>query len=136
MYRPDERSGLRLSDADRDQAIARLSEHYAAGRLDKEEFDERSDAVWTAKTYADLDPVFADLGPVRPRPGWAGPRPWGPWGRRGWLPVPFVPVLFLLIVLTVLTHIPFVLLAFAGCFLAFGRGRRRWRRAQISGNRF
>ena len=134
MHRPDHRSDLRLGDVDRDEAIARLSEHYAAGRLDKEEFDERSDAVWTAKTYADLAPIFADLGPSasggdRFNPGWSGP-----WGRRGWLPVPFVPVLFVLIGLTVLTHVPFVLLAFFGCLFVFGR--RRSQRSQISGNRF
>ncbi|MFL6028297.1 MAG: DUF1707 domain-containing protein [Friedmanniella sp.] len=127
MYRNDgraeQRPELRLSDADREDAIARLSEHYAAGRLDKDEFDERSDAVWTARTGADLAPIFADLAAPRSaqRPG-----PRGPWVRRGWFPVPFVPVLFVLIALTVLTHIPFVLLAFAGCFLLLGR-RRGWR---------
>jgi len=126
MSRTDHRRGprpdLRLSDADRDEAIARLSEHYAAGRLDKDEFDERSDAVWTARTGADLAPVFADLGPLRTeRPR----RPYrGAWGRRGWFPLPFMPVLFVLIALTVLTHIPFVLLAFVGCVLLFGRRRR------------
>lgn len=51
----------RLSDADREQALARLGEHYAVGRLDKDEYDERSDAIWSAKTQADLRPVFADL---------------------------------------------------------------------------
>jgi hypothetical protein len=114
------RPELRLSDADRDDAIVRLSEHFAAGRLDKDEFDERSDAVWTARTGADLAPVFADLAPPRRERPYAGP-----WPRRGWLPLPFFPVLFLLIALTVVTHVPFVLLAFAGWFLLFGR-RRRW----------
>jgi hypothetical protein len=128
MYRPDQRpdvrADLRLSDADRDAAVARLSEHYAAGRLDKEEFDERSDAVWTARTRADLAPIFADLGPTQSERERSGHGYRGPWGRRGWLPVPFVPVLFLLIALTVLTHIPFVLLAFLGCAFVFSR---RWR---------
>jgi hypothetical protein len=130
MDRTDDRQGprpeLRLSDADREDAIARLSEHYAAGRLDKDEFDERSDAVWTARTGADLTPVFADLEPV----GSAQPHPAfrGPWGRRGWMPLPFLPVLFVLIALTVLTHVPFVLLAFVGCFFVVGRRRRHaWR---------
>lgn len=124
MPRPE----MRLSDADRDEAIVRLSEHYAAGRLDKDEFDERSDAVWTAKTGADLVPIFADLGPVRREPRrYAGPP--GPWGRRGWFPFPLVPVLFVLIALTVVTHIPFVLLAFLGCAFVFSRRRRRsWHR--------
>jgi len=111
---------MRLSDAERDEAIARLSEHYAAGRLDKDEFDERSDAVWTAKTRGDLAPVFADLAP----PPRERVRRGGPWGRRGWFPLPFVPVLFVLIALTVVTHIPFVLLAVVGCFLFLGRRRR------------
>jgi hypothetical protein len=135
MHRPDQRSALRIGDAERDDAIARLSEHYAAGRLDKQEFDERSDAVWTAKTYADLAAIFADLerGPSQAERAW-GP---GPWVRRGWFPVPFAPVLFVLIVLTVITHVPFVLLAFLGCFFVFGgwRGRRRRRPAQNSGSR-
>ena len=134
MYRPDRRPeprpglrpDMRLSDADREDAIARLSEHYAAGRLDKDEFDERSDAVWTAKTGADLAPIFADLGSSRPEPS----RPTGPWGRRGWFPLPFAPVLFALIALTVVTHIPFILLAFLGCAFVFSRRRRRhWRGA-------
>jgi hypothetical protein len=129
MHRPDPRPRghhdrqpeLRLSDADRDDAIVRLSEHYAAGRLDKDEFDERSDAVWTARTGADLAPIFADLAPVaRARAPYAGP-----WVRRGWFPLPFVPVLFVLVALTVVTHVPFVLLAFVGWFLFLGR-RRRW----------
>ena len=126
MSRPDPRfrvrPELRISDADREAAIASLGEHYAAGRLDKDEFDERSDAVWTAKTGADLAPLFADLGPLHsPEPD---RRPRSPWGRRGWWPVPFVPVLLVLIALTALTHIPFVLLFVVGCFFLWGR--RRW----------
>jgi hypothetical protein len=121
---PELRPELRLSDADRDDAIVRLSEHYAAGRLDKDEFDERSDAVWTARTGADLAPIFADLAPARSERVPYAARS-GPWARRGWFPLPFVPVLFALIALTAVTHLPFVLLAFAGCFLFLGR-RRRW----------
>jgi Domain of unknown function (DUF1707) len=33
---------LRVSDADRDRAIAELSEHYQAGRLTTEEFEDRT----------------------------------------------------------------------------------------------
>lgn len=120
MHAPD--PDLRLSDVERDDAVARLSEHYVAGRLDKDEFDERSDAVWTARTQGDLAPIFVDLAPTRPARAHDGR------ARRGWLPVPFLPVLFVLIALTAITHIPFVLLAFLGCIAVFGRRRRHWLR--------
>jgi hypothetical protein len=119
--RPD----LRLSDADRDDAVARLGEHYAAGRLDKDELDERSDAVWSARTEADLDPVFADLGPTPAERARYRRHGHGWWGRPGWFPLPVVPVLFVLLALTVVTHVPFVLLALLGGALVLGR--RRWR---------
>jgi hypothetical protein len=83
---------LRLSDADREAAMDLLSEQYAVGRLTKDEFDERSDAVWSARTRGDLAPVFVDL-PVRApatpvRPAGRPPRP-----RRRWT-VPLAVVLW------------------------------------------
>ena len=71
---------LRLSDADREAAVDLLGDQYALGRLTRDEFDERSDAVWSAKTQGDLAPVFADL-PVA-RHG-AGHRPVRRWRRTG-----------------------------------------------------
>ena len=35
---------LRIGDDDREAAVTALGEHYAAGRLTKEEYDERADA--------------------------------------------------------------------------------------------
>ena len=52
---------VRISDTDREQAITRLGEHAAEGRLTPDELDERSDAVLAARTHADLEPLFADL---------------------------------------------------------------------------
>jgi hypothetical protein len=52
---------LRVSDAERDRAISDLSEHFQAGRLTMEEFEERSDQALHAKTYADLAVLFHDL---------------------------------------------------------------------------
>jgi hypothetical protein len=52
---------LRVSDADRDRAVAELSEHFQAGRLTLEEFDERSGQALQAKTARDLTGLFADL---------------------------------------------------------------------------
>ena len=51
----------RIGDAEREAAVTSLGEHYAAGRLTKEEFDERSDQAWAARTAAGLWPLFADL---------------------------------------------------------------------------
>lgn len=109
----------RLSDGDRDRAAAELSEHYAQGRLDAEEHAERLDAIWTARTRADLDPIFEDL----PRAVVERPAR----GRRGgWHSVPFVPVAAVLIVLSVLTHLPFwILILFVGCGL-FTRRAHAW----------
>ena len=52
---------IRASDADRDRTAAALREHMAAGRLTTEEFDERLDKVYAAKTLGDLDDLMADL---------------------------------------------------------------------------
>ena len=52
---------LRVSDADRDRAIAELSEHFQAGRLTQEEFEERSGRALQARTGDDLAALFTDL---------------------------------------------------------------------------
>lgn len=124
---------LRISDADRESAMELLSEQYAVGRLTKVEFDERSDAIWSARTEGDLVPVFADL-PVRSPVHWpaapsrglasASGRPFRRW------PIPLPLILFLLIALTVLTHLPFVIF---GLLLWFGLSRwgRHHHRARV-----
>ncbi|WP_433370896.1 DUF1707 SHOCT-like domain-containing protein [Streptosporangium sp. CA-115845] len=45
---------------------ARLSEAAAEGRIDLSELDERLERALSAKTYADLAPLAADLPPVVP----------------------------------------------------------------------
>ena len=55
---------VRIGDAERDRAISTLSDHFAAGRLSREELDERVDQAMQARFDADLRPLFADL----PRP--------------------------------------------------------------------
>ncbi len=46
---------IRASDADRDRAAEALREHHATGRLTVEEFQERLDRVYAAKTLGELD---------------------------------------------------------------------------------
>jgi hypothetical protein len=55
------RGVIRVSDAERDQAVAELSEHYQAGRLTLDEFDDRSSQALRARTGSDLDALFTDL---------------------------------------------------------------------------
>jgi GntR family transcriptional regulator len=52
---------LRVSDAEREAVTGRLAEHFAAGRLDQAEFDDRAGRAMSAKTRADLRGLFADL---------------------------------------------------------------------------
>jgi len=52
---------IRASDEDRDRTAALLREHHAVGRLTPEEFAERLDKVYTAKTVGELDELMTDL---------------------------------------------------------------------------
>ncbi len=56
---------LRIGDAERDAVAAELREHYAHGRLTLEEFNQRLDAVFAAKTQRDLSRLTSDLPHVR-----------------------------------------------------------------------
>ncbi|HET9897992.1 MAG TPA: DUF1707 domain-containing protein [Streptosporangiaceae bacterium] len=79
-------SGIRIGDADREATATSLREHFSHGRLTMEEFQERLDATFAAKTDVDLAKVTEDLpqanpyaAPWPPQPG--SPRPWSsrPW---------------------------------------------------------
>jgi len=52
---------IRASDADRDRAATLLREHHAAGRLTAEEFSERLDKAFAAKTVGEIDGLLRDL---------------------------------------------------------------------------
>jgi hypothetical protein len=52
---------LRASDADRERTVELLREHHAVGRLTADEFHERLDRAYAAKTRGDLDELLADL---------------------------------------------------------------------------
>ncbi|MFD5557894.1 DUF1707 domain-containing protein [Streptomyces sp. NPDC127068] len=74
---------LRASDADRELVVERLRDAMAEGRLDLDEFGERLEAAYAARTYGELAPITRDLPEVgtaptslvKPPPGTvAGPR--------------------------------------------------------------
>lgn len=52
---------IRIGDAERSEAISLLGDHYAAGRLDQDEFNERMDKASKAKTAVILLELFNDL---------------------------------------------------------------------------
>jgi hypothetical protein len=52
---------VRASDAEREQVVVELREHAAQGRLTLEEFSQRVDEAYAAKTVAELDEVKREL---------------------------------------------------------------------------
>lgn len=60
---------MRASDAERERVAERLREAVAEGRLDMEEFEQRLDATFKARTHGELVPLVSDL----PAPGTASP---------------------------------------------------------------
>ncbi|MEU5155016.1 DUF1707 domain-containing protein [Glycomyces sp. NPDC021274] len=60
---------LRISNADRELAIAQLQAALDEGRIDLVEFDERAKTAYEAKTNAELDLIFDDLPGGRPKEG-------------------------------------------------------------------
>ncbi|GLZ38559.1 DUF1707 domain-containing protein [Actinokineospora sp. NBRC 105648] len=68
-----EPSELRIGDTEREDALRALGEHMSAGRLDIEEYGERSARITTAKTRGELQVLFTDL--PAPRPAFGAPAP-------------------------------------------------------------
>ena len=130
LNRPPSSAGpVRIGDAERDQAVAELGDHFAAGRLTREEFDARVDQAMTARFDRDLQPLFVDLPRPKPVPG----RPAGPppslsvmWPLLfWWLPL----LLVAAVVVAVLLSAPWLIWTF--CWVLFVSafwGRSRYRR--------
>ena len=57
-------AALRASDADRDHAADVVRDAFVDGRLTREEFDVRRDAVLQARTIGDVLPLMRDLVPT------------------------------------------------------------------------
>jgi Domain of unknown function (DUF1707) len=52
---------VRASDADRDTVLSGLSEHFQAGRLTAEEFEDRAGRALSARTWGELEDLLRDL---------------------------------------------------------------------------
>ena len=57
-------AALRAADADRDVVRRVLGDAYAEGKLDREEFDERTDVVTASRTLGELPAIIDDLVPT------------------------------------------------------------------------
>jgi len=133
---------IRASDDDRESAVEVLRDAYAVGRLDLDEFDQRTTSAYAAKTWGELRSLTDDLPekpafgtglpalpPTRrderpePEPAGAGPRP-DP--RRPF--VPMLPMALVWLAIAAAAHtsaavIPLVLLSLFA-FRAAGWRRR------------
>jgi hypothetical protein len=155
MNGPAGRPEPRIGDKERDAAVAALGEHFAAGRITQEEFDERSSAAWQARTASQLAPLFADLPlphgvpyqgwppPQGARPGFGAPRGYPhpprypaspPPGHRHGRGSAWKAVLLVVVAIALAPHWPFIfigLLVWAALIWS-GRGRSC---GQTSGSR-
>jgi uncharacterized membrane protein len=59
--RPSQKTQIRIGDTERDRAVAALGDHFAAGRLTNEEFEQRMEQAIQARFNDDLEPLFVDL---------------------------------------------------------------------------
>jgi len=121
------RGAIRIGNAEREQAAASIAEHFSAGRLDAEEFEERTRAVYAARTERDLAPLFADL------PSGPGPKPEpAAEKRRQRIPMRMllgIVLLVLCVAWIAIVHVPpFFVIAFFWLFWGGRRGHRYWGR--------
>jgi hypothetical protein len=128
-FRPRD-PNLRASDAEREAIGERLRHHHTDGRLDAEEFQQRIDACYSAKTVGELRDLLKDL----PREEEAGPawRPGRPMLWRFW-GIPLVPVLITIVLVSAIgAHHHFfgfwilIPLFFLARMWMWRRGSRRW----------
>jgi hypothetical protein len=98
---------VRIGDAERESAVSALGDHYLAGRISKEEYDERTSVAWRAKTNSELWPLFADLPALRPKTTPVHvPAPNGA-GRSGHKSrVPLLPLLLVIVAVLAITNVP------------------------------
>jgi uncharacterized protein DUF1707 len=128
---PARQDALRIGDAERDAVAEALHEHFAQGRLTREEHEERLEVTLRAKTGADLREVTKDLpSPTGlPQPAPSRHRP----GRR---PAPLFPLLLAIILIATFAPAPLsffvalqlmLFLWLGAAFFSHSRRQRRYR---------
>ena len=130
---------LRVGDAERQQAVTALGEHFAAGRLDQDEYDTRIQSAYASRTRVDLQGLFGDLPEPVPFRA-AGHQPAGthqvgwqagrdardrPRRRTGAPVIPVIMAIAIFLGVSLLVHFPVVPLLFLLIWIGAGR-RRGW----------
>ncbi len=137
---------IRASDSDRERVVEVLRQAYTEGRLDLEEFDQRTTAAYATRTWAGLRELTRDLPadavlgadiekpraaaalpgqPEAGEPSGTGPGP----HRHGPVFVPFLPIALFWLVLAGAMHatglvVPMIILLLVCLRLAGMRSRR------------
>ena len=127
--RPSQKTQLRIGDTERDRAVAALGDHFAAGRLTNEEFEQRIEQAIKARFNDDLEPLFVDLPHtvephVEPKSQQHSDIPLA-WAAMFWLAPLFV---ITAVVAAVVLSAPWLVWIFLWMFLITGlfRHRRRY----------
>ncbi|WP_329002993.1 DUF1707 domain-containing protein [Kribbella sp. NBC_00709] len=120
---------VRIGDAERDQAVSLLSEHFVAGRLTQAEFEERSEQATRSRYNDDLEPLFDDLPTSTEvqvaQTGWPARSP----RRPGPPPAILMLMPFLmmgLVISSIALAAPWLLWGVFWVVLISGMSRRRW----------
>ena len=126
--KPAQKTPLRIGDAERDRAISELGDHFAAGRLTTEEFEQRVDQAIRARFNDDLEPLLIDL-PRTAEPSVESQSNHRSDAHLAWSPVLwFAPLLVVCaVVAAVILSAPWLVWMFLWVFLITGFFRRRRR---------
>lgn len=105
-------SAIRASDSDRESVVTILRDAYTVGRLTLEEFDERTTAALSGRTWGALSeltkdlPQHARLGADLPRAGEAGRAPAPKSAEPMWRIVPLLPIAAVWLVIALSARMP------------------------------
>jgi hypothetical protein len=121
---------LRASDAEREATADRLRQHHTDGRLDSDEFQERLDRCFAAKTVGELADLTRDL-PGDPGRQSSGARRGSPL-LGGLRMIPIVPIILAIVAIHLIVGvvsglwilIPLLIVARFTMFRCWGRRRR------------
>ena len=118
---------LRASDADREATADRLRKHHTDGRIDAEEFQERLDKCYAAKTVGELAALTRDLPVEHARRGSGARTGLGLLGSLRMLPI--VPIILAIVAIHLIVGVfsglwILIPLFFVARCLFFGRGFR------------